>query len=164
MNHQSLAALKKTTAGFPGGLEALADWLDVSTQTLDKMLGGHAGFKMGLVQALTISDKCIEAETPDCYAFVNAIRGGARQMLQLPVIEMPIGKQDLRSDMASLLQKCSDAFTALTGALADEKISDNELRVIHREVLEMLSKGHDVIRGANANNAASKPAHLSMVA
>ena len=155
-----LDAIRLIVANFPGGLEVVALRLGKPAETLRKEIAGAQGFKLGVLHAAQISEMAIEAKSSHCHAFVNTIAGAAGRFIELPVREMTAPKQDLRSDMAQLLKECSDAVLALTTALADDTISDNELRTIQREVGELLSKSQDVLRGATENNAASKPAHL----
>lgn len=158
MNAQD--ALRLMIDNYPGGRAVIAARLGKTEEVLRKETCGSPSHKHGLNDAVTISDMCIEAQSPHCYAFVTAIGAPAGRFIELPVREMPTPKQDLRSDMAQLLKECSDAVLALTTALADETISDNELRTIQREVGELLSKSQDVLRGASENNAAHKPAHI----
>jgi hypothetical protein len=156
-------ALRLMVASYPGGREVLAVRLGITDELLRKELSGAPSHKMGADRAEQISDFCIEAKSEHCYAYVNALNASKGLMLALPVIDMA-GKQDIRSGMASMLKECSDAVVALTKALADDTISDNELREVRREVLELFSVTQHVLNGAESNNAASKPAHVRAVA
>jgi hypothetical protein len=154
-------ALKLIVKSAPGGIECVAIRVGKNPETLRKELSGSdPKFKMGESTAQLISETAIEEGWPNCYAYVNAVAAGAGRFIELPVRDMAVPKQDLRADMAAMLKECSDAVIALTTALADDAISDNELRTIQREVGELLSKSQDVLRGAAENNAAGKPSHL----
>lgn len=158
-------ALKLIAKSAPGGLEVVAIRIGKNPETLRKELSGtDPKFKMGENTAQLISDTAIEEGWPNCYAYVTAVASNSGGFIALPVREMTALKQDLRADMASMLKECSDAVVALTTALSDDTVSDNELRTIQREVGELLAKSQDVLRGARENNAASKPAHLRAAA
>lgn len=161
MNEQD--ALRLMSRHYPGGLAVLAVRLGKSEETLRKELAGDTKFKLGLRDALAISEMCIEAQSEHCYAFVNAIAGKAGNLIALPVREMGT-KQELRGEMAGLLKECSDAFGVLTDALSDDRISDNERRHVERELGELAGRLQAVHRGVRENNEASKPAHLRTVA
>lgn len=158
-------ALKLIVKSAPGGIECVAIRIGKNPETLRKELSrSDPKFKMGDDTAQLISETAIDEGWPNCYAYVNAVALGAGRFIELPVRDIPAPKQDLRADMAQLLKECSDAVLALTTALSDDAISDNELRTIQREVGELLSKSQDVLRGASENNAAHKPAHVRAVA
>lgn len=154
-------ALRLIVKSAPGGIECVAVRIGKNAETLRKELSGSdPKFKMGEATAQMISDLAVAESWPHCHAYVTAVAANSGGFVSLPVLDAPIAKQDLRADMAAMLKECSDAVLALTRALADDVISDNELREIHREVGEMLSKGQEVLRGARANNEASKPSAL----
>jgi hypothetical protein len=153
-----LDAIRLIVANFPGGLEVVALRIGKpSAETLRKELAGAPGFKFSLAHARQISILAIEAQSPHCYAFANVIAGDAGQMIGLPARDMA-EKHDLRADTAGLLKEASDALGVITEALADELISDNELKRIERETAEVIEKAQDVLRDARERNAASKPA------
>lgn len=156
-------SLRLMVSSYPGGRETMAIRLGITEELLRKELSGAPSHKMGVTRAELISEICIEAQSENCYAYVNTLNARSGKLLELPVIEMA-DKQDIRSGMARMLKECSDAVLVLTNALDDETISDNELRLIQREVLELLASGQTVLNAAKSNNAASKPAHLKVAA
>lgn len=141
----------------------LAVRLGKGEETLRKEIAGDSKFKLGMRDALAISEMCIEAQSEGCYSFVNAIAGKAGHMVALPVRDMAPA-QNMRADMAGMLKECSDAFGVITEALADERISDNEMRQISREMGELFGKAQEVLQQARARNEASKPASLRRAA
>lgn len=159
----SIDALKLMTRQFPGGLPVVALRIGKNEETLRKELSGDAKFKLGHRDCMAISDLCIEAQSPDCYAFVNAIAGGAGQMIALPVRDMA-DESCIRTDMAGMLKECSDVFGAITEALSDGGICDNDMKRITREVGEMFGKAQSVLQQARAKNLAGKPVHLRSAA
>lgn len=147
-------AIKLIVKSAPGGLEVVAARIGKNAETLRKELSGKdQKFKLGETTVQMISEMAIEEAWPNCFAYVNAVAANSGGFIALPVREQGALKQDLRADMAQLLKECSDAVLALTTALADDAVSDNELRDIQREVGELLSKSQDVLRGARENNA-----------
>ena len=152
-------SLRLMVAFYPGGREAMAVRLGITEELLRKELSGAPSHKMGVTRAEQISEYCIEAKSENCYAYVNTLNARSGKLLDLPVIDM-VDKQNIRGGMARMLKECSDAVLVLTKALDDETISDNELRAIQREVLELLASGQEVLNAARSNNAASKPSHI----
>lgn len=152
-----LDAIRLIVANFPGGLEVVALRIGKPAETLRKEIAGAQTFKLGVVHASQISTMAIDAQSPHCYAFVNVIAGDAGRFIELPVRDMA-DKHDLRADTAGLLKEASDALGVITEALADEQISDNELKRIERETTEVVEKAQAVLRDARERNAAGKPA------
>lgn len=159
-----LDAIRQIVANYPGGLEVIALRLGKPAETLRKEIAGAQGFKLGIVHALQISTLAIEAKSAHCYAFVNVIAAPAGRMLELPVLDMPVGKQDLRDEAAGVVKEGTDVLIELNAALADEQISDNELKRIDKEIDEALAKLQELRRDAHARNKAGKPAHLRAAA
>uniref|UniRef100_C5CJM6 Transcriptional regulator n=1 Tax=Variovorax paradoxus (strain S110) TaxID=543728 RepID=C5CJM6_VARPS len=159
MNAQD--ALRLMIDNYPGGRAVIAARLGKTEEVLRKETCGSPSHKHGLNDAVTISDMCIEAQSPHCYAFVTAISAPVGRFIELPVRDMA-AKQDLRNDAAGLVKEGTDVLLELNAALADEEISDNELSRIEREALEVFERTQSVIRGARARHAASKPAHLKV--
>ncbi|MDM0011972.1 transcriptional regulator [Variovorax sp. J22P168] len=152
-----LDAMRLMIDNYPGGRAAVAVRIGKSEEVLRKETSGHGAFKHGLADAVTISDMCIEAQSPHCYAFVNEVAGRAGRLVELPAHE-GANKQDIRADVAGLLKECSDTVAVVTEALADETISDNELRHVEREIEELVERAQAVCAGARARHAASRPA------
>lgn len=155
--------LTKMVDHFPGGRAVMAVRLDVTDEVLRKKLSGSRNHNLSALEVVRISELCIEAKSEHCYLYVNLVNGSAGKLLELPVRDMAT-KQDLRTDMAGLLKECSDTFQVLTSALADERISDNEMRDIGRELAEMAERLQAVQRGARERHEASKPTHLRAAA
>jgi hypothetical protein len=156
-------SLRLMVASYPGGREAMAVRLGITDELLRKELSGAPSHKLGVGRAELISEICIEAQSENCYAYVNALNARSGKLLELPVIDM-VDKQDIRAGMARMLKECSDAVLVLTKALDDDTISDNEMRQIQHEVLELLASAQSVLNAARSNNAASKPTHLRAAA
>lgn len=161
MNAQD--ALRLMIDNYPGGRAVIAARLGKTEEVLRKETCGSPSHKLGLNDAITASDMCIEAQSPHCYAFVNAIGAPAGRFIELPVRDMA-SKQDLRDDAAGLVKEGTDVLIELNTALADDAISDNELARIEREAYEVFERAQALVRGARARNLAGKPAHVRAVA
>lgn len=159
-----LDAIRLIVANFPGGLEVVALRIGKPAETLRKEIAGSQGFKLGIVHAAQISAMAIEAKSEHCYAFVNSIAGDAGRMIELPVRDMTVGKQDLRNDSAGLVKEGTDVLMALNEALADDNLNDNELARIEREAAEVMERAQEIVRSARARNLADKPAALRAAA
>ena len=157
MNAQD--ALRLMIDNYPGGRAVLAARRGKTEEVVRKETCGSPSHKLGLLDAIAYSDMCIEAQSPHCYAFVNSVAGAAGRFIELPVRDM-VGKQDLRNEAAAVMKEGTDVLIELNAALADEEISDNELRRIEKEVAEAEERLQAVLRGAQARNKAGKPAHL----
>jgi hypothetical protein len=157
----SLDALRKMVDHYPGGRAAVAARLGKTDEVLRKELSGATSHKLGVVDATMIAEMCADAHSQHASAFANGLAALTGAFVALPVREM-VGKQDLRQDAAALLKEGTDVLQALTVALADEAISDNELQTLEREVGDVFEKLQSLLRGAKANNSACKPAYLKV--
>lgn len=153
----SLDALRKMVDNYPGGRAAIALRLGKTDEVLRKELSGAQSHKLGVIDAESIADLCHDAQSAHCNALANTFASRSGGFVELPVRDMA-DKHDLRADTAGLLKEASDALGVITEALADEQISDNELKRIEREVAEVAEKAQAVLRDARERNAASRPA------
>lgn len=161
MNHTD--SLKLMVYEFPGGIDVVALRIGKPASTLSKELRGAPGYKLGANTAYAISRLCIESDSPNCRAYINAVIGDCGGFVELPVRD-DMTRQDLRVDAALMMKEGSDALSVLTDALSDGRLSDNELRAIQREISELVSAAQSVDRGARSVHEASKPAALRSAA
>ena len=154
----SLDALRLMVRCYPGGIEAVALRVGKPAKTLEKELRNEQGHKLGVLVADEINALCNEVASKHCRAYVNAIAGDTGGFVELPVRSM--GRQDLRTHAADMLRECSESISALTEALRDEAISDNERRSIERELGELIEKVQEVQCGVRAVHEASRPARI----
>lgn len=153
----SIDALKLMIRQYPGGLPVLALRIGKNEETLRKELSGDAKFKLGHRDCMAISDLCTEAQSGDCYAFVNSIAVGAGRLIELPVRDMA-ERKCLRTSALDMLKECSDTLTAINVGLADDNISANDRKEIKREAMEMVGKAQAVLRLVDEMHEAGKPA------
>jgi len=164
----SLDALRLMVDHFPGGRPVMAVRLGLELdpkgecEVLRKELSGSASHKLGVIRAHQISEICMDAKSPHCYAYVNTVCGSAGRMLELPVREMtePVSMQRSTSDV---IREMSDVVT-MSLESGNQSMSDNEaarqLKEVH-EAYAALQRHEQNIRAANA---AGKPAHVRAVA
>lgn len=154
----SLDALRKMVDHYPGGRPVMAARLGVTDEVLRKQLSGAASHKHGLIDALQISDMCIEAKSEHCYAFVNAVSGRCGGFVQLPVVDM--ARLNLQQSAITAVREVSDVLTATLESDADGVISDNDMCRISKELAEARAALNEIELAARRKHAAGKPAHL----
>lgn len=155
----SLDALRKMVDHYPGGRAAVAARLGKTDEVLRKELSGATSHKLGVVDATMIAEMCADAQSQHASAFANGLAALTGAFVALPVREM-VAKQDLRDEAAGVVKEGTDVLIELNAALADDQISDNELRRIDKEIDEAQAKLQELRRDAHARNKAGKPAHL----
>ena len=120
----SLDALRKMVDHYPGGRPVMAARLGVTDEVLRKQLSGAATHKHGVIDALQISDMCIEAGSEHCYEFVNAVAGRCGGFVKLPVVDM--ARPTLQQCVSDAIREVSDVVTVALEGDADGVISDND--------------------------------------
>lgn len=148
-------ALRHMAKNYPGGYESLAPRLGKTPEVLRKELSGDVKFKLGLATATLISELCIEANSPHCHDFVNAIAADGGGFIRLPVIEMSEVACVHRS-ISSVTTELSHVVTATLESEADGVISDNDLVRIQKEAAEALAAIQQLIQSVEAKNKAGK--------
>jgi hypothetical protein len=154
----SLDALRKMVDHYPGGRPVMAARLGVTDEVLRKQLSGAATHKHGVIDALEISDMCIEAKSEHCYEFVNAVTGRCGGFVRLPVVDMV--RPNLQQSVSDAMREFSDVLTAALEGDADGVISDNDQDRILKELAEARAALNAVELATRRKNAAGKPAHL----
>lgn len=150
-------ALRQMAKSYPGGYDSLAPRLGKTSEVLRKELSGDPKFKLGLSTATLISEICIEANTPHCHDFVNAIAADGGGFVRLPVVEMDGGPCVHRS-ISSVAQELSHVVSATLEGDADGVISDNDLVRIHKEAAEALAAVQLLIQTVEAKHKQGKDA------
>lgn len=147
----SLDALRRMVAGYPGGRPALAVRLNKSDEVLRKELSGSVHHKMGLADAEEIATMCREAGSPDAHALgtIFSFRAG---MLALP--DCPTGERCLVRAASAAVHEVADVLVAITTAKADGNISDNDRAYVLREVGQTLAAIQAVHAALEAEHAA----------
>lgn len=150
----SLDALRRMVANYPGGRAALAVRLGKSDEVLRKELSGSsAHHKMGLGDAEQIAEMCREAGSAEAHALgtVFSFRAG---MLALPASPADAGPRCLTSAAATAVHEVADVLVAITQSKADGNISDNDRADVQREIGQTLRALQDVCAALEAEHAA----------
>lgn len=147
----SLDALRRMVANYPGGRPALAARLNKSDEVLRKELSGSsAHHKIGLLDAELIADMCHEARCAEAHALgtVFSLKAG---MLALPVVE---NEKCLSKASAVAVRECADVLMAVTRSKSDGNISDNDRAEVRREIAEAVAALQSVALALDAEHAA----------
>lgn len=149
----SLDALRRMVAGYPGGRPALAVRLNKSDEVLRKELSGSVHHKMGLADAEEIATMCREAGSPDAHA-LGTIFSFHAGMLALPAAPVAGGTRCLTRATATAVHEVADVLLAVTKSKADGNISDNDRAYVLREVGQTLAAIQAVHAALEAEHAA----------
>lgn len=149
-----LDTLKLMIRHYPGGIEVVALRLGKAVSTLEKELRNAPGYKLGMDDADEISGMCIEAGSEHCHTYVNVVATRSGGFVRLPPQAMPL--KALRVCLADIVKEASDVLTSGITSLADDDISDNDEKLISRELTELLGKIQEVQRGVSAAHQAGK--------
>jgi len=151
-----LDSLRLMVKHYPGGIEVMALRLGKTVEVLRKELAGAGGFKLGLLTAMTISELCIEADSENCRAFVNAVTASSGGFVRLPVREMASPACVQRS-LAEVIKEFSDVSVSTIEVDADGVISDNDLARALPQIGEAREALQQLERSLREKNAAGKP-------
>jgi len=152
-----LDAARRMARKYPGGVEALALRLDKAPSTLEKEVRGAPGFKLGADDAHEMSKMCHEVGMVDPLAFLTTWAAG----MDCLVIPMPptvgVDGAECMKAVAAAASEASEMIAEACAALADGKVTDNEMRAIDGAIGEMVSSAQALRRTMAAINEAGKP-------
>lgn len=152
----SLDALRRMVANYPGGRAALAARLGKSDEVLRKELSGSsAHHKMGLADAEEIATMCHEAGSADAHALGTVFNFKAG-LLALPVLTMGDERHCLSKATALAVHESADVLLAVTKSKADGSISDNDKAEVLREIGHAVGALQAVAAALKAEHAADK--------
>ena len=139
---------------YPGGASALAVRINKGVSTLCHELRGDGTAKLGLVDAVKLSH--LTGSTAIVQAFAAELGG----------VFMPLAPAAQSGDIEQLGQAAKE-FGELAAryaqAVADGRITRNELVQLEREAIESIGAITTLLMGARARHEAGKPAHLREV-
>ena len=148
-------ALKLMIRHLPGGIEVVAVRLGKAVSTLEKELRKAPGYKLCVDEAEEISCLCIEARSEHCYAYVNAVTNKAGGDFK-PFEGISKAAEPLHTSVAGVVKEAADVLMTTTASMADNVLSDNELKAIERELTELLQQVQLVHHGIKAAHQAGK--------
>lgn len=149
----SLDALRRMVAGYPGGRPAMAVRLNKSDEVLRKELSGSVHHKMGLADAEEIATMCREAGCPDAHA-LGAIFSFHAGMLALPASPAAGAVRCLTRATATAVHEVADVLLAVTKSKADGNVSDNDRAEVMREIGHTVTALQEVYAALEAEHAA----------
>ncbi len=135
----------------PGGAAALAQRLGKASSTLSHELVGQGTAKLGLVDAVKLSH--LTGRTDIVQAFAQDLGG---VFLPLPAATQACNVQGL----GRAAKEFGDLAAGYASAIADGRVSANELRELQREALEAIAAIASLLTQAEAVHEGGKPAHL----
>lgn len=153
-----LDAAYRLAHDYPGGVESLAPRIGKNPTTLNHELVARNGAKLGLVTAHDMTALTGNWQILNAFALsVGAL-----------VIPLQVGPDQAADDCMLALAKTARGFAALIGdvgeALADGRVSDNELDHVERECGEMMASLQVLMAKLRARNEQGKPSLKSVKA
>lgn len=154
-----LDAAYHTVHDYPGGPDALAQRLGKHATTLRHEVRPPAGStaKLGLQTARTIM------EFSGDHRILHALATEMGQFC-IPLPALPEGNEGSADELSRLAREFSDVVGAVATAMADGRVTDNELRMLERQSGELVAAVQRMLRHFSQLNAASKPIALRTVA
>jgi hypothetical protein len=121
-----------------GGWEVAARECGKKPDSMRLAWSGDPRYVPSQIDAEAIAEYCITRNLPHRHAYANAIASTCGGFVQLPVRDMASG--NIHGAAAGLVKECSDVVSAIAAAMTDGSISDNDRRVIERELRELLEQ------------------------
>jgi hypothetical protein len=148
---------------FPGGARALALLMGKNPTTLSHELTGTGTAKLGLVDAIAMVKAAREQELPHALVPIHALcRELGGMFVQLPQ-GVDAGDDTLRH-LANVAAELGDVAREVDERTRDGDVSDNDLRAIEPQALEVVAAIDRLMSNLRARNAAAKPSHLKVAA
>lgn len=154
-------AFRLMVAHIPGTWETAAR---LCGKNYDTVFGAwserETRFVPSAVDAEIVSQYAISLQTPHCYAYAQAVAENAGGRFDRgDAAETTAGAKNLPADTAALLRECSDVVTAVTVAMADGALSQNDRKAIRKELLELA----DAMQRVDGDVDADERAQLQIV-
>ena len=147
-----LDAARLVARDYPGGAAALAPRLGKSPSTLQKEILGAAGYKLGLADAVTITQ--LSGDRRIANAFAEEV-GGVLMLLPDPAQAGGCALQAI----GAVTRELGDYVGRVSEALSDGSVSDHELLACDAELAELILAAQRLQLLVRARNDAAKPAH-----
>lgn len=138
---------------YPGGADVLAARLDKSPTTLRHEVAGFGAYKLGLLDALEVTQMAQEARVPNALAILHAFAANCGAMVVALPDQGAVGEPTF-TDLANAAREFGEFISACAAAAADGRVTGNELRDIDRELADLIACAHKVRSGLAAIHAA----------
>lgn len=144
---------------YPGGTVAMAQRLGVSVTTLRHMLNpGVAAFaKLGVVQLLRICEIAASVGVEGAWSPLDAMEMQAGRMA-VPLPDANAGGRDAVAHVTSLAQEFAGLMGSFSEAVADGRVTANELDAVRSEALSLIGQVHNLLMYAAVTHVNCKPA------
>jgi hypothetical protein len=137
---------------YPGGIDALR-----------KELTGVNGYKWGVDDEELLVDLCQAARVPDALAPITAAAANAGALL-IPLPQHVDADSTTWRCLASATEKFGALVRDIGDAVADGKVTANELRTVEADFGHLVSVGQHCLLSLKAMHEAAKPTHLRAAA
>lgn len=152
-----LDTVRRQVRNYPGGIDVVALRLGKSVSTLEKELRGAPGFKLGAEDAAEISAMCMEVRSEHAAAYVTALAGRMHCMLVPMPLDAEIGDSECYRAACEVSRQAASHLSEVLSALADGRITDNELLVVDRARGQYFAADQACRRMLGELNRAGKP-------
>lgn len=147
---------------YPGGIEALAQRMGKHPDTLRKELTAVNGYKWGVDDEEVSMAMCIAAGVSDPLAPLTAVAANLGVLL-VPLPQQLDGDSDTFHCLARAASEFSEFMKTIADAVADGKVTANELRRVEHELGDLVAKGQGCVAALRKMHEEAKPAHLKSV-
>jgi hypothetical protein len=148
---------------YPGGIDALAQRLGKRPDTLRKELTGVSGYKWGVDDEESIVLMSEAAGVPDSIAPITAAAANLG-LLIIPLPQQINGDSDAFHCLAGAAAEFSEFMKVIADAVADARVTANELRRVERELGRLVAQGQGCVAALRRIHEEAKPAHLKRAA
>lgn len=155
-------AARLVVRDYPGGAEAVAARLGKAVTSLRHELDrNYRTAKFGLEDAVTVTQLTRDTAGGPDLRIATAFAAEVGAML-IPLPEFAGGDGDMTA-MTQTIREFGEYVSRVGEALADGRITDNELASTERELGEMVQAAQRLQAMLKARNQAGKPEHLREV-
>jgi hypothetical protein len=136
---------------FEGGVVALAPLIGKNPNSLNQELAGNGTAKLGLLDAVKMTVRSRDYRILDAFG----VQCG-RMTIPLPEM-LDLEGDDCMRALAETSREFAELCAEVCRSLADDTVSDNELRRVERETGQLIATLNSLLATMVARNAASKP-------
>lgn len=149
-----VAAYNLVNAFVPGKATALAPLLEKAPGTLSREINPrYPDYKLGLLDAVKLSVLTGDRRILEAFA-------AEMNCLVVQVLERPPSAGDSFAGLGQLAKESADLVAATCEALADSKVTGNELLRLEREASELMAAVQAILAQARASHLALQERQL----
>jgi hypothetical protein len=152
-----LDTVRRQVRNYPGGIDVVALRLGKSVSTLEKELRGAPGFKLGAEDAAEISAMCVEVRSEHAMAYATVLASRVNSMLLPMPLEADPSDSECYRAACEVSRQAATHLSEVLSALADGRVTDNELLVVDRARGRYFAADQNSRRMLGELNRAGKP-------